>query len=234
MSQRLSVQRVWLRRLWASVSRDLLLGLAFSVLCLWVFVRLALDVMGGEALLFDAQVIEVVRSRTQPWLTAVMLAVTTLGEWWAMAAIGGSVGVYWARGRAWGKVVALASCGVGGALLNQLLKVLYQRPRPDELGRLATASGFSFPSGHAMMSFCFYVMLVYLLVFNRSTWQRALAMLGALALVGLIGLSRVYLGVHYPSDVLAGYAAATVWLLVNILVYRTYLYRVRTRAALPV
>ncbi|UOR06007.1 phosphatase PAP2 family protein [Hymenobacter aerilatus] len=104
---------------------------------------------------------------------------------------------------------------LGSITLNLLLKNFYQRPRP--LLPLVSASGLSFPSGHAMISASFYGLLIYLAHTHvaRPTLRRSL-MAGLVLLILLIGLTRVYLRVHYATDVLAGYAAGVVWLLVAI------------------
>jgi undecaprenyl-diphosphatase len=108
-----------------------------------------------------------------------------------------------------------------GTIINLLLKWLYQRPRPDYLP-LAFESTYSFPSGHAMNSFIFYACLAYFIIRNTKNQKIRLAtVLSLCILVGLIGLSRVYLGVHYPSDVLAGYIGGLLWFGVIILVERT-------------
>ena len=100
------------------------------------------------------------------------------------------------------------------ALLNQVLKHIIQRPRPDEY-RIVDASGYSFPSGHSMVSAAFYGFLIYLIyknVKNKYLKWSLISILGLL--VVLIGTSRIYLGVHYTSDVLAGFLIATSYLIV--------------------
>jgi undecaprenyl-diphosphatase len=97
--------------------------------------------------------------------------------------------------------------------LDQILKLCFHRPRPEAFFGLAIPATYSFPSGHALTATCFYGVLAGLLA-ARTRPLAGKAGLWALAatLAALIGLSRVYLGVHYPSDVLAGYAAAVVWM----------------------
>ncbi|MBC6612239.1 phosphatase PAP2 family protein [Hymenobacter sp. BT507] len=104
---------------------------------------------------------------------------------------------------------------LGSITLNLLLKNFYHRPRP--LLPLVSASGLSFPSGHAMISASFYGLLIYLAYTHvaRPALRWGL-MTGLALLILLIGLTRVYLRVHYATDVLAGYAAGIVWLLVAI------------------
>lgn len=107
---------------------------------------------------------------------------------------------------------------LGSITLNLLLKGVYHRPRP--LLPLVSASGLSFPSGHAMISASFYGLLIYLTQTHirrpAQWWLRWLLTGALLLLIGLIGLSRVYLRVHYASDVLAGFAAGGTWLLIAI------------------
>lgn len=91
-------------------------------------------------------------------------------------------------------------------------KLSFQRPRPVPFFDTPLPSSYSFPSGHALFSFCFYGMLAAIITARlHSRSARTVIWLLAGVLVALIGLSRIYLGVHYPSDVLAGYAAALVW-----------------------
>jgi membrane-associated phospholipid phosphatase len=105
---------------------------------------------------------------------------------------------------------------LGSITLNLVLKNTYQRPRP--LLPLVSASGLSFPSGHAMISASFYGLLIYLVMTHvrRQKVLRWLLILGLASLILLIGVTRVYLRVHYASDVLAGFTAGLVWLLIAI------------------
>lgn len=103
---------------------------------------------------------------------------------------------------------------LGAVCLNQVLKFIIERPRPAVV-RLAEASGFSFPSGHSMCSLAFYGFLLYLLI--RSNGGFHFKLFGSIiicALIILIGVSRIYLGVHYSSDVIAGFALALAYLIV--------------------
>lgn len=101
-------------------------------------------------------------------------------------------------------------------LLSEAIKLMFQRPRPEIL-RLAAAGGFSFPSGHSMTSISFYGLLAYLCYMGiKNKLGKYIAAVFLSFLVILIGISRVYLGVHYASDVLAGFSAGLVWLMVFI------------------
>jgi undecaprenyl-diphosphatase len=105
----------------------------------------------------------------------------------------------------------LAITMLGVAALNVALKFAFHRPRPVAFFG-ATPSSYSFPSGHALGSLCFYGILAAILAARvRGRGAKFCVWIAALFLIGMIGFSRIYLGVHYPSDVIAGYCAATVW-----------------------
>ena len=107
---------------------------------------------------------------------------------------------------------ALAICLAGGAVLSILLKSLFHRVRPETFW-VVPETGFSFPSGHALATMCFYGMLAFLAIRNIEKWRGRLAVITIAVIISLaVGISRIYLGVHYPTDVVAGYAAGFMWL----------------------
>jgi undecaprenyl-diphosphatase len=117
--------------------------------------------------------------------------------------------------------VALVAAGAGGGALNALLKMIFQRDRPVFASEFITRHTYSFPSGHAMESIAGLGMLAYLLLPRvQRPLHRRLLVIGTVVLIGAIGVSRVYLGVHYVSDVVGGYAAGGVWLLACMAAYR--------------
>ncbi|HHW13865.1 MAG TPA: phosphatase PAP2 family protein, partial [Firmicutes bacterium] len=108
-------------------------------------------------------------------------------------------------------------------LLVQFLKVIFQRPRPDVFPPLVVEKTYAFPSGHTMLAVSLYGLFLYWLLRRRGGGPRRwlVRWLGAFllaTLIGAIGLSRIYLGVHWPTDVLAGYAGGGAWLLACLLV----------------
>jgi undecaprenyl-diphosphatase len=121
------------------------------------------------------------------------------------------------RRRDWVAALAIASVGGGGALLNYALKMVFHRGRPEYATEFIMGATWSFPSGHAMESLAGYGFLAYLALRHlHSPARRRAVIAGVVALVLAIGYSRVYLGVHYVSDVIGGYLAGAAWLLVCI------------------
>jgi undecaprenyl-diphosphatase len=165
----------------------------------------------GASQAVDQGTLQSLRRHAYPWLTDVMVAVTFLGSWPVILA---GVAVFaWLNRRYPHRgtcflVVAIA----GAAFLSLSLKLVFHRPRPTIVPPLVTVGSYSFPSGHALLSLTFYGTIAYLVACRTASWWRAwLIRLGAVFFVVLIGLSRVYLGVHYVTDVVAGYATAVAW-----------------------
>ena len=106
---------------------------------------------------------------------------------------------------------------VGGTIISSVLKALFDRPRPDLTGAVEVFTA-SFPSGHATLSAVVYLTIGVLLAQRETRWPpRILYLVGAAFLTGIIGLSRVYLGVHYPTDVIAGWSLGTAWALLCLI-----------------
>ena len=144
--------------------------------------------------------------------------VTFLGNALIISAGTGFIGFWLVRKKNWKKLLLLFSAVAGGALLNLALKNIFQRTRPTIPGAYMAETGFSFPSGHAMISLVFYGVVAYLaLNYLRSKKSKILVVAGAIVICALIGFSRLYLGVHFLTDVLAGWAAGGLWLAVCIL-----------------
>lgn len=161
---------------------------------------------------FDTPVRDAVHAYAAPWLTWVMKAASVAGGGLVLWPLGAYIVAMLARGgRGWDAgLFALAV--VGANLVSESMKLFFHRPRPAAWFGYPLPSTYSFPSGHAFVSFCFFLCLAEILI--RDDWTRTgkLAMWSAaVACTLLIGVSRVYLGVHYPTDVLAGYAAAIGW-----------------------
>lgn len=150
-------------------------------------------------------------AHASPGATAAALAVTFLGsEAFLTAAVLFTAFLLIVK-RAWYRVLLLALTMVGG-LLSPLLKELFRRPRPFFADPLLGVSGFSLPSGHVMGATLFYGLIAYFIARSGPRRRGIAAVLGALVLVALIALTRIYLGAHYLSDTVAAFAAALAWL----------------------
>jgi len=209
--------RWFLRRLTPGqyLGLHLTVGLLAAAGCLWLFGGVVEDLLTGDPLVgFDRTVDEYLHSHATPHLTTFFLIVTAFGSTVAVVLLGIAVAALLARGRRWTLLWTWIVAVAGSAILNQLLKGIFQRPRPHFAHPLVVETSYSFPSGHAMESFVAYGMVAYLavLLWLRSWEARVAAVCGAALVVVLIGFSRMYLGVHYFSDVVAGYAAGGVWL----------------------
>ena len=147
----------------------------------------------------------------------VFAAITFLGNALIISAGTGLIGFWLARQRNWKKLILLFSSVAGGALLNLVLKNIFQRSRPTIPGAYMVETGFSFPSGHSMVSLIFYGVIAYLaLSYIKSKKWKVFITVITLMICALIGFSRLYLGVHFLTDVLAGWAAGGLWLAVCI------------------
>ena len=165
----------------------------------------------------DAQLAQYFHAHAHPGWTMFMLAVTHLHSQLGVLAMASVLGGYFYRQRLHYWLLALAASVPGGMLMNVLLKYSYQRARPQFDAPLLSLSTYSFPSGHTSGATLFYGLLAAYLFGRMRHWpaRAAIAVL-ALGLVALVGLSRVYLGVHYLSDVLAAAAFGLAWLAVCI------------------
>jgi membrane protein DedA with SNARE-associated domain/membrane-associated phospholipid phosphatase len=192
----------------------LTVGLLTAAGSLWLFGGLAEDLLTGDPLVrFDRTLDDYLHAHATPPLTTFFLIVTALGSIEVIVLLGVIVAAFLALGQRWLILGSWLAAVAGSAVLNHLLKGLFQRPRPYFEHPLLIETSYSFPSGHAMESFVVYGMLAYFVVLALRTWEsRVGVVLGAALLVVLIGFSRMYLGVHYFSDVIAGYAAGGVWL----------------------
>ena len=205
-----------------------LASLAIAVLSLFLFAWIAESVSHQQTQNFDLSVRNAVHRYASPAMTRAMTGITFLGgDGLVIAALLATITFLIARRRraALWLVVTLA----GATVLDLTLKFAFHRPRPAPFfGPLPRT--YSFPSGHALFSFCFYGVLAGLVAGRvRSIWLRIVIWLAAGLLVFAIGLSRIYLGVHHPSDVIAGYLTATLWVATMI-----FLDRWRKRKAIRV
>lgn len=212
---RLSLASAWIRRI------DSRMLLAFLVVapCLIAFLKLASEVAEGDTLALDRWLLEQLRTPGQPgvpvgpkWLHRAFVDFTALGGGAVLTLITTlAAGYLFARRKAL-LALFLASAIAAGGILNSLLKFGFVRERPDVVPHLVEVSSASFPSAHAMNSAMVYLTLAALLCSAERSWRvRTFLMSAAIMLTLIIGSSRVYLGVHWPSDVLAGWSVGAAW-----------------------
>ena len=188
----------------------ILASLAVAALALFLFAWLGNEVLQGDTQHFDTAVRMWVHRFASPGMTSAMKAISLLGYDILIAELLIAFAVFawlrWRRAAVW-----LAVAMAGSLALDMTLKYAYHRARPTAFFGVAPHS-YSFPSGHALCSFCFYGVLAGLLSARTKSlaWRLIIWTVAALLVIA-IGISRIYLGVHYPSDVLAGYLAAAVW-----------------------
>lgn len=178
------------------------------LLPLGVFASLADEVHELENFFFDDPLLWRLRGWASPALDGFFVLVSKLGYQWGLIPADTLVVVALLGLRRWREATFAFLAFVGSAMLNVGAKHFFQRERPSLWESIAPESTFSFPSGHAMGSMTLAAVLVALAW--RTRWRWPVAGLAA-AFVGLVGVSRVYLGVHYPSDILAGWCAALAW-----------------------
>ncbi len=200
---------------------EILIGLFLSLATLKIFAEIAEKVLSEETTSLDTTLSHAVYSLRNPFLTDIMYAITFLGADFILVtgAIIACVLTWKHRKR---EAVLFISLLIMGVLLNVLLKVFFQRARPDLAPLIDLSSTYSFPSGHAMNSFIFFSILSYFVFhFTRNKRLSIVVWVCCSILIFLIGFSRVYLGVHYPSDVLAGFIAGFFVFVTAILLERT-------------
>ena len=210
----------------------LIIGLIVSFACLLAFSAIAEDVVEKDQLVeIDMAFANALHAAATPQSTMIYRAISFVGlegVW----IIGLLLAVFFAIRRQWLHLAMLIIALGGGMLLNNALKALFARARPAFADPFVVAQNFSFPSGHAMFSLIGYGMFTYFIWSSLSNHHlRILLVFAASLLVILIGISRMTLGVHYLSDVVAGFAAGGVWLAACITAMNT-IYR-RKRAGDP-
>ena len=188
--------------------RRLLLAFAGVLLPLWLFGELADEVREAQAFPFDAPILGFAQEIAREGFDRFFVVASRLGYEWGVVPFDLLLVLALAAMRKVREGLFAGLALGGSALLNLGAKHLFARERPSLWESIAPESSFSFPSGHAMGSMTLAMVLVLLCWHTRHRWWVAAATAG---FVLAIGLSRVYLGVHYPSDIMAGWAAACAW-----------------------
>ena len=186
--------------------------------------NLASEVVGGDTLAFDRWLIAGLRDPAgspigPAWLTKTMVDLTALGGGPFLTLLTLAAAGFLLAARKWGMAVFVVIAIAGGALAGNLLKWIFVRARPDLVPHLVSVDSASFPSAHAMNSAVTFLTLGVLL--SRTQKERRLKaylMATAIVLTLIVGFSRVYLGVHWPTDVVAGWAFGAAWAILCSLV----------------
>jgi undecaprenyl-diphosphatase len=200
----------------------LIAGFLLALFSLLLFAWLAQQVGQDDTVRFDFAVRSAIHAHASAPLTSLMKFVTLLGSGPAMILLTTiTLVLCYTRGQLhYAKLLAAA---MGGALALELgLKLAFHRARPVPFFDIVPPASYSFPSGHALESFCFFSALAILLSDGATFTQAAAAWTAAMVLTSLIGFSRVYLGVHYPSDVVAGYSVGVLWMMTVYLVHKVH------------
>jgi undecaprenyl-diphosphatase len=189
-----------------------LVGATLAVLGTWAFAEIAEHVRAGRTQAFDDAVLTWVGSHRTPLLEQAMLEITFLGTGSVVVVMVSVAALFLWLTRHHYSAILLLVATLGGLLLNSVLKATFDRPRPQLFSWGTHALTSSFPSGHAMSAAVVYGTVAYLAArLQRRRWARALTLAIAAVLIVLICLSRLFLGVHYPSDVIAGVFVGLAW-----------------------
>lgn len=209
---------------WLTLARQeivpiaIFLGIALPVLA---FFEIADEVGEGEARWFDESLLLALRTSDPAdpigprWFETSVMDITALGGFAVLALVTLLAVGYLLAIKRWGGALMLLAATLGGTAISEGLKMGFNRPRPDLVAHIVETTSMSFPSGHAMLSAVTYLTLGALIARTQHSRQLRGYVLGAAILLTLlIGASRVYLGVHWPTDVLAGWCLGAAWALV--------------------
>jgi undecaprenyl-diphosphatase len=200
---------------------NLTISLVFLILALFSFGEIAEDLIDKEALFYlDFKVLRLVERITSPAITRFMVDITNIGGVYLIAIVAAAMVLNLFYRRYWWELFALFIAVGFGEILLIILKLFFHRPRPAP--QIIAAHGYAFPSGHAFAAMIVFGFLIYM------TWKlikgkilRFIVFFFSGILIILVGISRVYLNVHWLSDVLGGYTAGIAWLLFSIVIINT-------------
>lgn len=199
---------------------EVVVGLIVSIVVLFLFFFLTNGVVRGETHFYDQSISNYVFSLRTPMLTTVMTAVSNITDTPAGLILSSSIVLLLIKKHKKESLIFSLAIIIG-CVLSYLLKIYFRIPRPD-IAPLETLSDFTYPSGHAMNNLVLYGLLTfYVFHFTKNKPLSIFIGITFTLWILLIGLSRVYLGVHYPSDVLAGYFVGSWWLVTVLLIDKT-------------
>jgi membrane-associated phospholipid phosphatase len=208
------------------VSKDKLTLLILTFLLFWIpvitFSKLAGEIVENEPMAADTSILQWIHSHATPALDVFFLVVTTIGDVEILLPATLIIAGYLLyKKQRLNALIILFSVG-GAATANFMLKLLFHRDRPSFWHSLITETGYSFPSGHAMLSSALILSIIF--IAWKTRWRWLTVTLGMI-IIALIGLSRLYMGVHYPTDIIAGWSVSLVWVFVEFAVLSGLSYR---------
>jgi membrane-associated phospholipid phosphatase len=199
--------------------RSKTLGVATWLLPLAGLTWLCQEIWEKESFRFDTTVLLGIHRWANPLLDQLMLGITRLGNPEVVVMVVAVSGVWLVRRQQFRSAVLLLFTCLGTLMLNQGMKLIFARPRPLLWPRLIPEVSYGFPSGHALGAMVLYGLLACLLARRYAHYSRPIYLIAAI-LISAIGLSRLYLGVHYPTDILAGYTVGFLWLITCRFIFR--------------
>jgi membrane-associated phospholipid phosphatase len=204
-----------MKRTIRSISAIGTLGLVVCLGSIWLIEKLVREVWEKEAFRFDTTFLLWIHQFANPVTDRVMLLITQLGNPNVVIPIATITLIFLWLDRHYSEAKFFAVACLGGAILNTGLKLAFGKPRPALWHRLIEETSYSFPSGHALGAVVLYGAIAYL---GTAYYPRFAGLMygGAIALIFLIGLSRLYLGVHWLTDIIAGYSIGLLWLMICI------------------
>lgn len=197
----------------------LVAGFGLLVACLFLFGTVAEGIRDNEVFLLDSVATPVLHNLASPGLDLVMNGATTIGSIFVIPVLFAVAIVVLCLKRRFGAALFLTIASGGALLLNGLMKLFFERPRP-QLPWAHVLPDYSFPSGHTMNSVAFYLAIAVIVWSIAGRRWGALTLAGAIILCTMIGISRIYLGFHYFTDVVGGALAGVSWLLVTFAAFQ--------------
>jgi undecaprenyl-diphosphatase len=213
---------------WKSLALAAIAAAAFGA-----FLEIGDEVLEAEHEDVDHAILRAFAGHRTAGLDTAVSGISHLGDFAVLFAVTTITAVLLLRARDRVGTIQLLVSAIGGGLLVRGAKTLIERPRPEVVEAVVEVAGYSFPSGHSMGAACVYLGIALTLRRHLSARASWLVLAGAGLLVGLISLSRVYLGVHYASDIAAGVAFGASWTLVGAAVASLWLHRDRKRGRAP-
>lgn len=203
------------RKLSRKLTVQLLLVFGIFLACLIGFVAIADSVQDGETLVYDDAILTAINAQSTPLWDSFFTTSTRFGGGYTIVAVAIGLSILLAVRRSYKAAITVAVGVAGAGIINKTLKLVFERARPDLWEHLVTETSYSFPSGHAMMSSA--IALTIIAISWRTRFRWVVLVLGIIY-IAIVGFSRLYLGVHYPTDVLAGWLISSVWVLLVVAV----------------